>query len=249
MVQSQIPIFVINMDHSTDRLQQISNRLGELGLIFERIPAVGGKILTAIETQRINPKRSWLQLDDDEIGCTLSHLKVIHLVSDRELQRAIVLEDDATFDDDFPIWAHCDCPLPNDADVVKLEGFGAERTLKIPVLRHGNRTIQFSYKPTGGAAAYLITLEGARKALKALDVMRGPVDYDLTAYWRTGLVVYDVWPFPARQVGSSMKVRQHPRRTLRYRVGRNILKNSDKLGRFFFAARRFGIQVLLARPR
>ena len=121
------------MDHSTNRLQQISNRLGELGLIFERIPAFGGKILTAIEKQRINPKRSWLQLDDDEIGCTLSHLKAIHLVSDRELQRAIVLEDDATFDDDFPIWAHCDCPLPNDADVLKLEGFGAERTLKIPI--------------------------------------------------------------------------------------------------------------------
>jgi glycosyl transferase family 25 len=237
------------MDRSTDRLQQISNRLGDLGLVFERLSAVSGRMLNAIEKQRINPKRSWLQLGDDEIGCTLSHLKAIRLIRERELQRAIVLEDDATFDDDFAIWARCDCPLPDDADVLKLEGFGAEKTLKIPVFKHGNRTIQFSYRPTGGLAAYLITLDGARKALKAIDVMRGPIDYDLTAYCRTGLVVYDVLPFPARQVGSSMKVRQHPRRTLSYRVGRNILKNSDKLGRLVFGIRRFGLQVLLTRQR
>jgi len=249
MARSQIPVFIINMDHSTDRLQQISNRLGELGLTFERVPAVSGKMLTATEKRQVNPKRSWLQLNDEDIGCYLSHLKAIRLVADRELQRAIILEDDAGFDDDFPTWAHCDCPLPKDADVLKLEGFGAKNALKIPVLSCNSRVIQFSYKPTGGAAAYLITLGGARKALKALDVMRGEFDYDLTAYWRTGLVVYDVSPFPARQVRSSMKVRQHPKRTLPYRIGRNVLKNFDKLGRLIFAIRKFGIHVVLPRPQ
>ena len=249
MVQSEVPILVINMDRSTDRLQQISDRLGKLDLIFERVPAISGKMLTSIEKKRINPKRSWLQMNDDEIGCYLSHLKAIRIVADRKLPRAIILEDDAAFDEDFPVWARFDCPLPDDADVLKLEGFGAKDALKVPVLNCNNRVIQFSYKPTGGAAAYLITLEGARKALKALDVMRGEIDYDLTAYWRTGLVVYDVSPFPARQSVASIKFREHPKRTVGYRLGRKILKLSDKIGRFNFAIRKFGIQTLLAHPR
>ena len=132
---------------------------------------------------------------------------------------------------------------------MKLEGFGAKDSLKIPVLHCNNRVIQFSYKPTGGAAAYLITLEGARKALRALDVMRGEIDYDLTAYWRTGLVVYDVSPFPAQQSEATTKYREHPKRTLVYSVGRRILKLFDKIGRFNFAVRKFGIRTLLARPQ
>jgi glycosyl transferase family 25 len=249
MVQSQVPILIINMDRSTDRLQQISNRLEKLELSFERVPAISGSTLTNFEKNRVNPKRSWLQLYDDDIGCYLSHLKAIRIVADRELQRAIILEDDAAFDDDFPVWARFDCPLPDDADILKLEGFGAMDTLKIPVLNCNNRVIQFSYKSTGGAAAYLITLEGARKALKALDVMRGEIDYDLTAYWRTGLVVYDVSPFPARQSVATTKYREVPKRTLVYSVGRRTLKLSDKIGRFNFAIRKFGIRTLLTRPR
>jgi glycosyl transferase, family 25 len=249
MVQSQVPILVINMDRSTDRLQQISNRLEELGLHFERVPAISGNILTPIEKKRVNPKRIWLQLYDDEIGCYLSHLKAIRLVTDRELRRAIILEDDAAFDKDFAVWTRFDCPLPNDADILKLEGFGATDALKIHVLNCNNRVIQFSYKPTGGAAAYLITLAGARKALKALEIMRGEIDYDLTAYWRTGLVVYDVSPFPARQSVASIKFREDPKRTVGYSVGRRILKLSDKLGRFYFTIRKFGIQTLVVRSR
>ena len=75
------------------------------------MPAISGRTLTDIEKKRVNPKRSWLQLYDDDIGCYLSHIKAIRIVADKELQRAIILEDDAGFAEDFGVWARFDCPL------------------------------------------------------------------------------------------------------------------------------------------
>ena len=161
MDSKHVPIFVINLDGFTDRLERISRRLNGLGLDFERIPAVNGGSLSPEEKQKIGSGRS-RPLSDSEIAHYMSHLKALRMVADRELPRAIILEDDAVFDDDFALWASSECPLPADAEILKFEDSDARDTIKIPISTYA--------KPTGGAAAYLITQEGARKALKELDV-------------------------------------------------------------------------------
>ncbi len=113
------------------------------------------------------------------------------------------------------------------------------------MLSYANRTIQFSYKHTGGAAAYIITLEGARKALAELQIARGQLDYDLFN-WRTGLRVYDVSPYPAQQDGSPSTIaHRSEKRSLRMRVERWFLKSSDKAGRLVAGLWRFGLRRLI----
>jgi glycosyl transferase family 25 len=180
----------------------------------------------------------------------MSHRKAIRFVAERELPRAIILEDDAVFDDDFALWASTECPLPADADILKFEGFGANNRIKIPISTYANRTLQFSYKPTAGAAAYLITLDGARKALKKLDIMRAQVDHDLFAYWTFDFRVYEVAPFPARQEGSPSTIAHHAgHRPLRMKVERYFLKSFDKAGRLYCSVKWFGVGALLTATR
>jgi glycosyl transferase, family 25 len=241
---TQVPIFVINMDDSPRRLETMAARLGELGLSFERLPAINGRLLSEEEKRRINPKRSWCYLQDSELGCYLSHLKAFREIAGRGIPRAIVMEDDALFEPDFSVWAQSDCPLPAGCDILKLEGFGAQNCPKIPISAYASRTIYYSYKHTGGAAAYIITLEGARKALKNLRIVRGQFDYDLFL-WRNGLSVYDVYPYPARQDGTSTMHRPPYARTLRMRAGRWFLKNYDRAGRIYVNSRRFGAVTLI----
>jgi len=245
MAQTQVSIFIINLDESTGRFQRVSSRLEKLGLDFERVPAISSGMLTSVEKRRLNPERPWILLSDSELACFASHLKAIQLVADRELERAIILEDDAIFDDDFSIWAANEFPLPDDLDIIKLEGFGAEGTIKIPILVYLDKIVQFSYKPTWGAAAYLITLAGARKALKELKIVRGQLDYDLFAYWKTGLRVYEANPFPARQDGSSSTIHhKHVRQPVLHRVLRYFIRRFDRIRRLIFVIRRFGIHAL-----
>jgi glycosyl transferase, family 25 len=241
---TQIPIFVINMDDAPHRLGSMAARLGELGLSFERLPAVNGRLLSNEEKRRVNPKRSWCYLQDSELGCYLSHLKAFREIVERGIPRAIVMEDDALFEPDFPVWAQSDCPLPADLDILKLEGFGAKSCPKIPISSYANRTIYYSYKHTGGAAAYIITREGARKALMNLQVVSGQLDYDLFL-WKYGLSVYDVHPYPARQDGTSTMYRPPYARTLRMKVGRWFLKNRDKAGRIYVNSRKYGAVTLI----
>ncbi len=248
---TQIPIFLINLDESTGRLERVSARLNKLGLSFERVPALNGGMLSRIEKQRLNPARPWILLSDSELACYASHLKAIRLVAERELQRAIILEDDAIFDEDFSIWASCDFPLPDDLDILKLEGFGASGTTKIPVLKYSGKIVQFSYKPTWGAAAYLITLAGARKALKELKIARGQLDYDLFAYWKTGLGVYEASPFPVHQDGSNSTIHHHHvRPPVLHSFLRYFIRRFDRIRRLNFAIRKFGPYALFAlQPR
>lgn len=170
MDTKHIPIFVINLNGFTDRLERISRRLNGLGLDFERIPAVNGRSLSREEKRKIGSGRSSVSLSNSEIAHYMSHLKALRIVADRGLPRAIILEDDAVFDDDFALWASSECSLAANVDILKFEGSCARDTIKTPVSTYETKTIQFSNKPTGGAAAYLITLEGAKKALMEQDV-------------------------------------------------------------------------------
>ena len=123
MNSKHVPIFVINLNGFTDRLERISRRLNGLGLDFERIPAVNGRSLSREEKRKISSGRSRPPLSDSEIAHHMSHLKALRLVADRELPRAIILEDDALFDDDFALWASNECPLPADVEHLEVRRF------------------------------------------------------------------------------------------------------------------------------
>ena len=252
MQDKQVPIFLINLDRSAARLRRMTERLEALGLTFERIPAVEGFSLTESEKETLNPPRCWRhKRSPSELACYASHLKAIRLVVSRQLPRAIILEDDAMFDDDFGVWARSDCPLPEGTDILKLEGFGALNTIKIPIAHQNNRAINFAYKSSAGAAAYLITLAGAKSALGKLNIVRGQIDDDLFGYWKNGLRIYEVFPFPARQDGIDQATLHdcNIERPLSLRLSRHVVRSYCMAKRFYFVLATFGVKPLLANIR
>ncbi len=196
----QIPIFVINLDSTPDRLDKVAVQLSKLSLTFERISAVNGAALSTAEKAAICPPRDGhIPYANGEIGTYMSHLKVFQTIVDRQFARTLVLEDDVEFDNDMIDWVQSTSPFPHDADILKLEGILRPKTMALPIFNYQGRTVVFSRLTSFGAAAYIITQEGARKALRSMAQMKGPIDLGLFQYWKQGLIAYEVQPFPIRQ--------------------------------------------------
>lgn len=94
-------VFVINLDRSPDRLQEIDKRLKKLGIRYERIQAVDGAKLTPEELTKVTTKNCKRFCTRSAIGCAMSHIKVWKEVTKRNLKSVMVLEDDAIFGTDF----------------------------------------------------------------------------------------------------------------------------------------------------
>jgi hypothetical protein len=116
-------------------------------------------------------------------------------------------------------------------------------------------TINFVPAPTFGAAAYLITLAGAQRALQKLNIMRYQVDDDLFCYWRNGLRTYELYPYPVRQDGSQSTIDHPPmfggqaqRKKLLMKAYRRLPKEIDKAKRVAFQLRHFGMNAFKKVP-
>ena len=94
MDKIQIPIFYINLDRSIDRNESILSSLRKNNIInYHRISAVDGNRLY---NENFINKFYWLH--NNEVGCTLSHLKAINLAWMLGLQYVLIVEDDISFD-------------------------------------------------------------------------------------------------------------------------------------------------------
>lgn len=78
-------IYVINLDERTDRMEAFDKQAKELGIIYERWPAIKGE-------KGVLPRKE---------ACKKSHRTAIKKAMDLGVQRVFVFEDDAAFVDDF----------------------------------------------------------------------------------------------------------------------------------------------------
>ena len=95
-------IYVINLDQSKDRLQNISNQIDKkLKKKFTRIPAVYGKDLTNDELKKYTNLFCRYLCSPGMIGCALSHMKTWKKCVENNDKYSMILEDDCEFTDDF----------------------------------------------------------------------------------------------------------------------------------------------------
>lgn len=79
--------YLINLATREDRLQRTKKRLGDLGIVYERFEAIDGK--TQTPTQNLNP---------GEVGCYMSHYKILEDAKKNGYGSILVLEDDVVFE-------------------------------------------------------------------------------------------------------------------------------------------------------
>ncbi len=214
---SQIPIFIINLDDSKDRLEIISKKLDELGLEYERFPAVNGRKLSDNDIKHYFPNRymwwSRRELLPGEIGCFMSHVNLFQMFVEKGIQRACVLEDDAIICPELMKWVRQDTPNICGSHILKLTLNPRDRkdNKGIFTQQHADRDIIFiPRKGVHGTYGYIITLEGARLALENLRIARNAIDHCMFEYWNSRLVTYHVYP-PVVTTGEDSLIGQEAR--------------------------------------
>jgi glycosyl transferase family 25 len=197
MVQQAEKVFLINLDRSVDRRAHMQQQFDRLGMIVERLPAAEGLNIPAwMQAEFKGPH----QLSPGEVGCYASHLMAAHKIVAEQLPFAVVLEDDAVLDDDFP--ATCADAIrnaPEDWDLIHLSAASSTKRPIVAVadLPTGRALVRYLKYPWT-AAAYVISNRGARKCLAPIARVC-PIDWVNSYPWMQGLNEFGVHPAPARQ--------------------------------------------------
>jgi glycosyl transferase family 25 len=174
----QIPIFLVNLDRSKDRLQAYEDQMSTLGLVYERVPAVDGNCISkndADELSRTNV--GGFPWEKGAMGCFLSHRKVWKMIIEREEEWTFISEDDIHLSEVKHFFSQRDW-IPNDADLIKAETMRTRvvvsKALDIDIPGHRLRRLESTHLGTGG---YFIKRKTAKLLYEATRQLSGPIDH------------------------------------------------------------------------
>lgn len=173
-----VPVYVVNLDHATDRLNRISGQLKRQGVPFRRWRATPGDEL---EVERFGKAdladgifvRGFRKWSRNEAACGVSHIRLLQHIASSSKPWSLVLEDDAEIIGDIPKRAS-DLGLPEDADLVLVN----ERS-------KGDDLSQGPYQVLVGGAGtegYMVSCAGAAKLLTVLYPLKDPLDFQVFAH-------------------------------------------------------------------
>lgn len=191
--------FVICLERATERLAHARETLGQLPLPGEILPAIDGRAMSqdaikAVYHRELHCPNYPFELDSGNIGCFLSHRAAWRQIVDRNLDAALVLEDDAHVDPavlrravEFSA-AHCPPdaylqfpvrPLPSGSKSI-IEGEGVRIVCpRVTPLRTSGQWV------TRGAAEKLLTVT---------QMLDRPIDTTLQMRWITGVCMLAIEP-------------------------------------------------------
>ena len=190
-------IIVINLDHDTDRRARVERRLAELGLRWERLPAVDGRRLEPHHERLIDRAAHaarGLEFSPGAIGCWLSHREAQRRVAEGVEPMAMILEDDIAIADDLPdVLERIERGDAGRFDVIRLHRYKMHRKF-VPVHRIGAGALGFVRPADSGAQAYVITRAAAGRLIASIPRMAQLADHALYEHWTHGLVVCSIDP-------------------------------------------------------
>src|ERR1700680_4802904 len=184
-----IPASVTPLRASEVRRRNMTERLGALGIAFQFVDAIDGR------TQRVPDAFDGAQVIRDgfqseaEIACAMSHRLVYRMIAEGRNDLALILEDDAVFQPDFPETLALAMTLR--FDVLKFWGGSHGRRIQLGEIR---KSRVMGGTGSLGAVAYLIPRTAAARCcgLALIDQASDLIFSDL----RLGLRVLDLEPNP-----------------------------------------------------
>ena len=230
---NQIPIFVINLDRSPQRLESIKTTFGSLELEFIRVQAVDLNIgsdhgITHLYDDQQNSKSYFAKLTKAEQGCFYSHRNAWKAFLDSSSDICIVLEDDVALTKDFSdaVAACCDWSISERPRILKLYSKRSVTGTSFSLGDSRHRIVVPKLPPLG-AVAHIINRPAAIELLARSGHFFQPVDVYMQAWWQTGVEVGVLQPSIVNEVsvilgGSTI---QHKKRIpVRQRIKREIVR-------------------------
>lgn len=205
-----LKIFVINLARDIQRREYMENHLKELGLYAEFVQAVDGRDLCAADRKAYNRSKALRvyggDMIDAEIGCYLSHYRLLQRIIAENIPYALILEDDVAL---FPaLMPTVQAFLKKDMafDIVRLETLRGK--VKEPQSKKflGQRLHDFDQASLYrldthvlGFGVYLISQAGAQRLVSYGKEMFMPIDQTADRFWDNDIVPYVFRPFLAAQ--------------------------------------------------
>lgn len=190
--------FVINLKRAVERKQYISNQLQQFSQDFEFVEGVDWKDIDpssrSLTASHIKIKNSYRTLTLGQMGCNLSHRKVLEWLVESSERMIAVLEDDVRLSNDFPNVLDVIETTTQPFDIVFLGSRFTEKGLVNLVPLNDKFNFSLSRAREKGGWGYVITKEAAKKFLSILPEVTGPIDDALHAYYLHGLKTYTLNP-------------------------------------------------------
>lgn len=166
-ILKDIPIFWINLERANDRKKKMESYFDKYDLKAERIEAIDGNNIDLNEYKQIYNIND--KMNKYEVACALSHLKALKTCFEKNLDYALILEDDVIFDyfdykkDTFIFLLD---------ELKKVNGDCIQLCNMVPrkiFLNYANSNKLFIKSDLAGAQAYLITKVGIEKVLSNFE--------------------------------------------------------------------------------
>jgi glycosyl transferase, family 25 len=204
-----IPVFVISLERTPERLATMRGQLDALRVPFIWIKAIDGQHLSKQDLRRIMPRPNNLllryPLSAGQIASTASHRLTIERIWESRADFACVMEDDGELDLTFPEFLDRDWleTLPP-FDILKLASDWAGRRddLAVPIGSRSGRQVCVPLHPSYSARCYVLSRKGAGNALRRLRVIDDTADFMIFRRPMTSMRFLDVRPIVVGLTGA-----------------------------------------------
>lgn len=195
-----VKTFVINLKTEHERRKIIKPFLINNFLDFEFFEAIDGGKENLLKHPDYNGLKRRLLYGKDlttgELGCYFSHRALLKKIVDNNIPTSLILEDDAILFKDFYIILDRLKQANYPWTAIRFIGKPKVKTYRQRKIERIYRDYFITRLATspGGAYAYLIKLEGAKKLLTGLDDIYCPNDIIMGFPWKSGLDVLTIQP-------------------------------------------------------
>ncbi|MBN9310933.1 glycosyltransferase family 25 protein [Devosia sp.] len=196
---SMIPVFYINLDARIDRRAHMEKQFEQLGIAAERISAVTVAEVPAALVARVQRPGHFYRVGTGDLACGLSHQRLWQTLVDRQLDEALVLEDDAILSPEVMPFLAPGLLARAGADLIRLETRRQAVRLGRPRFAVDGVQLRELLSTHRGTAGYLLSRAAAEAALASPVVNDMAVDRFLFGrfgpnLWRTTVLQADPSP-------------------------------------------------------
>ena len=189
---------MINLEQDAERRQRVESRLRELGVDWERLPAIDGARLDSSHEALVDRDAQaarGLRISPGEVGCWLSHRAAVRTIAEGSERMALILEDDLDIHEDLPaVLQHLESGVAGLFDVAYLHRYRLKRRYQPVRPLGGKHTLGFVRPVDSGTLAYVMTRDAAKCYIERVPRMVHIADHALYQSWMHGVVVCSIDP-------------------------------------------------------
>lgn len=197
----KVKTYLINLDRAPARLAKLDARLRAIGLPYQRIAAVDGKMLqfphpdfSDLAYRLLHGRRR----APAEVGCYFSHIEALREFLNSDADHALILEDDIAFEPDFRQVMQAAIARAGEWDILRLSTVNTGRAIPYSGLT-GRYRLAVALTREKGAGAYMVNRRAAKWLVRQLP-MRLAYDIMFDLEYLAGLRAVFVKPLPCAQI-------------------------------------------------